>query len=145
MQEVLRLHPPTRRISRVVPVSSSPFLGTIFPGLFVRNQTIAADVEALQQDSVWGNSRREFDPVRHQPQRCTEEQRNTLLAFGAGKLSCIAKNWAPQAAAIITAALLDQVSTGKNLFVETGSSMGGRDGWEGWVIRKNTERLPVEE
>ena len=144
MQEVLRLYPPTRRISRVVPVSSFPILSVLFPRLFIRNLTIAADIEALQRDSVWGNSRGEFDPARHQPQRCTEQQSDTLLAFGAGKLTCVAKNWAPQAAAVITAALLNPVGVGKDLVVEAGSAIGGREGWEGWSVRKNAERLPIK-
>lgn len=144
MQEVLRLYPPTRRISRVVPISTFPILGTLFPKLFTRNLTIAADVEALQRDSIWGNSRGEFDPVRHRLQRCTEQQRETLLAFGAGKLTCIAKNWAPQAAAIITAAFLDQVGQGKDLVVQAGRTIGGREGWEGWSVQKSVKRLTVE-
>ena len=145
MQEVLRLYPPTRRISRVVSISSFPILSALFPRFFTRSVTIAADIEALQRDSIWGNSRGEFDPVRHQPQLCTEQQSNTLLAFGAGKLACVAKNWAPQAAAIITAAFLDQVGHGKGLAVEAGRAIGGRGGWEGWSIRKNAGRLHVNE
>lgn len=143
MQEILRLYPPTRRISRVVPVSNVPIFGILFPQLFTRNFMIAADVEALQRDSVWGNSRGEFDPVRHQPQRCTEQQSNTLLAFGTGKLACVAKNWAPQVAAIIAAAFLEQVGQERDLVVEAGKTIGGREGWEGWSVRKNPERLPV--
>ncbi|KZT74071.1 hypothetical protein DAEQUDRAFT_661136 [Daedalea quercina L-15889] len=141
MQEVLRLYPPTRRISRVVTVSSSSILGKIFPQLFTRKVAIAADVEALQRADVWADSRGEFDPARHHPQRCTEQQRKTLLAFGAGKLTCVAKNWAPQAAAVIVAAILDQIGDEKGFIIEAGRVVGGREGWDGWAIRRTNDLL----
>ncbi|KAH9930844.1 uncharacterized protein B0H18DRAFT_1116554 [Fomitopsis serialis] len=136
MQEVLRLYPPTRRISRVVPVTTSSILSRFCPRLFTRYITFAADVEALQCDSLWANSRREFDPSRHHLQRSTEQQRKTLLAFGTGKLTCVAKNWAPQAAAIMVAAILDQVGAEKDFALEPGKAIGGREGWEGWFVQR---------
>ncbi|TFY64221.1 hypothetical protein EVJ58_g2756 [Rhodofomes roseus] len=137
MQEVLRLYPPTRRISRVMPVTSPSILTKLLPQFFTRQLTVAADIEALQRDSCWASSLGEFDPARHHPQRCTRQQPRTLLAFGAGKLTCVAKNWAPQAAAILVAAILDQVGLEKDLNIKAGRAVGGREGWEGWSVRKS--------
>ncbi|OBZ75461.1 hypothetical protein A0H81_04927 [Grifola frondosa] len=113
IQEILRLYPPTRHISRTIaeiPVPSVPsFLGCRFS----RTVTKVADIETIQRDaSVWGAFPHVFDPMRHHPERC------------------VAQHWAPQAAAIIAAAIL-----GRELEIVEGEKLGGREGWEGWTIR----------
>lgn len=134
VQETLRLYPPTRRISRVVTLPTFPLLPSSLTRCLRRELTVAADIESLQRDSVWGPSAHEFDAMRHNEERCTASQRKTLLAFGTGRLTCVAKNWAPQAAALIVAAILDRVGKEKEFEMSSGANIGGRDGWDGWAV-----------
>ncbi|KZT11154.1 uncharacterized protein LAESUDRAFT_642033, partial [Laetiporus sulphureus 93-53] len=137
IQEVLRLYPPTRRISRAVTIYPFPFLPYLISKYLSREIIVAADIEALQRSAVWGHLAMQYDPLRHHPQRCNDAQRQTLLAFGAGKLTCVAKNWAPQAAALIVAAVFDRVGVDKAFKIEAGREiLGGREGWEGWIVKR---------
>ncbi|PCH38537.1 hypothetical protein WOLCODRAFT_65482 [Wolfiporia cocos MD-104 SS10] len=140
MQEVLRLYPPTRRISRTYTASdfNLKYLPSFLAQCMTRTITQVADIEALQRDSVWGVDVNDYDPMRHLPQRCGEAQRRTLLAFGAGKLTCVAKTWAPHAAAVIVATILDRVGDGDKTEFEVvaGGGIGGRSGWDGWRIQR---------
>lgn len=140
VSEVLRLYPPTRRISRVVTRSRLSSLPTSIARLFrlQHETTVSADIEAVQRGSVWGPTAQEFDAMRHHPARCTDVQRATMLAFGAGHLGCVAKNWAPQAGALIIAAVLETLGDSKECRMGVGKEIGGREGWEGWsVIRSD--------
>ncbi|KAK7040274.1 hypothetical protein VNI00_009741 [Paramarasmius palmivorus] len=135
--EVLRLHPPSRRIHRAVPSGYLPgFLEWVI-GRHYRPEV--ADIEAVHHSQdIWGPTSNVFDPMRHEGLEMTEDRRT--LAFGAGRLQCIAKNWAPMAAGIIVAAILDKlhpdVDTGfeSEFRVIEGDCLGGRDGWEGWSV-----------
>jgi hypothetical protein len=141
MEEALRLHPPVRRISRVERVV--PFPLNHLPDAIARRinsyltfeKVVKVDVEAVQRSAVWGDDAHRFDPMRHHPSRLLEEQKQTLMAFGQGKLKCVAREWAPIAAAVITAVLLDEVQSPK-FDVEAGQQIGGRTGWEGWYVRR---------
>lgn len=106
--EVLRLHPPTRHIARVV-----------------CGRSVKADVESAQRDpAVWdvGTAADTFDPTRPQAKA-------GLLAFGIAPLRCVAWNWAPEAATRIAAEILEG-----SVKLEQGRIVGGRDGWDGWRV-----------
>jgi hypothetical protein len=63
------------------------------------------------------------------------------MAFGFGRLGCVAKEWAPMAAGLIVAAVLGEVDE-EVYEIITGPNMGGRVGWDGWFVRrKDTHTL----
>ncbi|PSR70876.1 hypothetical protein PHLCEN_2v13238 [Hermanssonia centrifuga] len=141
--ETLRLHPPTRRISRaVVPahITSIPFLPPVFSHLLSsflsasHPRVYIADVSVVQKDpQIWGADAETFDPSRHCTTSTTEEQRHAMFAFGYGKLKCVASSWAPQAAALVVAAILQAVGSGR-LEICAGNAIGSREGWEEWSV-----------
>ncbi|KAI0933430.1 hypothetical protein AcV5_005577 [Taiwanofungus camphoratus] len=143
IQEVLRLYPPTRHISRAVAPTSFQFLPSWVTRLLFQDVIKVADIETLQRADVWGPTAQDFDPMRHHPARCTDEQRRTLLMFGYGKLTCVAKSWAPRAAAIIVAAVLEQVGTTSAFHIIEGPKLGGRGGWDGWIVTRVADDLPT--
>ncbi|GBE82842.1 hypothetical protein SCP_0412290 [Sparassis crispa] len=131
--EIFRLYPPTRRITRVVPVGDCPFPIAV-PGQ-PRDITVVADIEAVQRDpAVWGATAEGFDPTRF----CTLTalQKRSLLSFGHGRLSCIAKDWAPLAVAILAGAVLERVGPESEYRLLEGPRLGRRDGWHGWEVRE---------
>lgn len=130
IREVLRLHPPTRHISRSVPSHVASFIPRCFAHLFAAREVKVADIEGLQRSEVWGPSACAFDPMRHHPDRCTATQKQAYMPFGHGPLVCIAKTWAPQAAAIMVAAVFEL----DGLKIVVGEKLGGREGWDGWTI-----------
>lgn len=137
--EVMRLHPPTKRISRSLHVAPqdnsclSRLLSTLNPPT---PAIYAADVGAVQRDpAIWGPTASGFDAMRHHPDTLTNEQRRALLGFGLGNLQCIASNWAPLAVGIISAAILGQLDS-YGLGLTEGGSIGGREGWTGWTVVK---------
>ncbi|KZW03082.1 hypothetical protein EXIGLDRAFT_636708, partial [Exidia glandulosa HHB12029] len=119
INEVLRVYPPTRRIARLDPNS----------GLDI----IKASVELAQRDTaIWGRTANTFDPAR-------PIVSGKLLAFGAKPLKCPGASWAPQAAGVIVAALLAT----QHVDVQRGAKVGGRDGWDGWLVRRSREKAAL--
>ncbi|KIJ61615.1 hypothetical protein HYDPIDRAFT_31217 [Hydnomerulius pinastri MD-312] len=127
--EALRLHPPTRRIARA---SELPWWQKLLgvPSIEI------ADIEAVHLSDAYGENPSEFNPMRFHPSRA--HQQPELFAFGHGKLSCIAAPWAPMAAAVIVAKVVQQMEeSGSSLTV--GERIGGRSGWDGWSVAKERE------
>lgn len=149
MQEAIRLHPPICRISRAdwalpFPFNllpsfiSSPLQGIIRPTKAFQ----AADIEAVQKSSeIWGENPLEFKPMRHAPETITSTQKEAIMAFGVGKMKCIARDWALIAVAIIAASALEALPNEKYELVE-GKKIGRRMGWDGWYI-KNKSNAPM--
>lgn len=137
--EVMRLHPPTKRISRAAaaPHHRCAALQRFLSLLSAPPPIIyAADIGALQRDpAIWGPTAEVFNPMRHHPDTLTEEQRGAQLGFGLGKLQCVASNWAPLAVGVICAAVLDQLEW-HGLEIAEGAGIGGREGWNGWSVVK---------
>jgi hypothetical protein len=142
IMEVLRMHPPTKRIARDVEVQHAvfktlpswltqvlqPHAGSIFtPSTMI----VKADVEAAHQDPrVWGADADTFDP-----QRFTSNNYPKIYAFGHGRMECIAKDWAPAAAAFIVSSIV-QATKDLKLDILRGKAVGGRVGWDGWAFRR---------
>ncbi|KAF8191660.1 hypothetical protein K438DRAFT_899962 [Mycena galopus ATCC 62051] len=134
MSESLRLHPPVRHITRHT-FSEYP-LTMFFPQFLIppRIQTHIADIESAQRSALWESDSsppEAFDAARflREPRACD------VLAFGAGPLKCAAMNWAPMAAAVIVGAILNRVD-GITYYIVRGERVGGRTGWDGWMVRK---------
>ncbi|KAG9313793.1 hypothetical protein JVU11DRAFT_6153 [Chiua virens] len=128
--EVLRLHPPTRHIARaLVESQSGPWWKTL-----LMPTTEVADIEALHLSDEYGESPSEFDPMRFDPSRMGGRPAE-LYSFGYGRLKCVAATWAPKAAAIIAAKVVLQIEEA-GCTVTIGRRIGGRSGWDGWVVRK---------
>ena len=126
VSEVLRLHPPTRHITRSVdaPWWKRPFTPRIE----------VANIEEVQRSHLYGSNPELFNPMRFH-ERHDGPNRDQLYAFGHGKLRCVAASWAPSAAAVITAkimAKLDDIT----FTLKEGPRIGKRDGWEGWSIER---------
>lgn len=138
ISETLRLYPPVRRISRVVP-NRSHWVPSCFQPYF--NQVVAADISVLQRDpTIWGPDADHFNASRHHPNKLTPTQKSTLLAFSVGGIKCVASSWAPRAAAAMIAAIVEKVNQEglEGLNIQAGSTIGSRDGWKGWkVIRRD--------
>lgn len=138
--EAMRLHPPSKHIGRAKryphPLLSMlpSCVSAAFPQLLGPMCHDSADIETVQRSGVWGSDCTMFDPTRHHPLRLIQAQEATLLAFGYGKLKCIAAGWAPVAVGVIVAAILDIVD-GKTYEIVAGAHIGGREGWEGWSVR----------
>ncbi|KAG2157006.1 hypothetical protein DEU56DRAFT_762719 [Suillus clintonianus] len=126
ISEVLRLHPPTRHITRsvVVPWWKKPFV----PSLDV------ADVEEAQKSILFGSDPESFNPMRFHASP-SGPKRDQLYAFGHGKLKCVAASWAPPAAAVITAKIMAKLDD-VELKLKEGPRIGKREGWEGWSIER---------
>lgn len=133
IQEVLRLHPPTKRIKRSSDVLGLNWAQRMFaaaglrPIVFASN-IVAADIEALQRSPVWDPLPHDFDAMRHQTS--TEVQKQCFMPFGLGPLRCVASAWAPRMAGMLVAGLAKRADV---QLIRAGSP-GGRDGWEGWKI-----------
>ncbi|THH31867.1 hypothetical protein EUX98_g2308 [Antrodiella citrinella] len=157
VHEVIRLHPPTRRISRVASLSHSSgtpsddrspsFFSSIFSLFAVGRQpiqttTLVADIGALHRNpTIWGSTSTEFDPTRFHPSKLTDAQKQCILGFGYGRLKCVAKDWAPHTAALIAAAVLGACGPKEEYEIVEGGAVGGREGWEGWNVVKKEEEL----
>ncbi|KAJ7447829.1 cytochrome P450 [Mycena latifolia] len=137
IHEALRLHPPVRHITRLT-FRNSTLTAFLFRFLAARIPpriyTDIADIESAQRSASWGPDAppEAFDAPRflREPSRAGD-----LLAFGCGPLKCVASQWAPMAAAVITGAILNRVD-GVGHRIVCGRGIGGREGWDGWVIRK---------
>ncbi|KAH9915560.1 uncharacterized protein BXZ73DRAFT_106108 [Epithele typhae] len=153
--EVLRLYPPTRRIARHVPRAPHadadahhPLAALVQRFLFNFNtrpstptrdfDVLVADVEAAQREgAAWGPDPDAFDPRRWEraggSPSSPPPSAAALLAFGHGRLKCVASGWAPGAAAAIVAGVL---SAGARVERADGADAvsGGRDAWRGWSL-----------
>ena len=139
--EVLRLYPPSRHITRAIPnvfplpsFLPHPIAGTLRSWLEKGSHIEVADIETAQRIG-YGETGATFDPMRYRPSEGNDGCPK-ILAFSKGRLSCLASNWAPQVAAIVSAAILDQVD-GRGHKLLSGPRIGGREGWVGWVIEHN--------
>ncbi|KAG2357003.1 hypothetical protein BDR07DRAFT_1421511 [Suillus spraguei] len=126
VSEVLRLHPPTRHITRavVVPWWKRPFVPSID----------VADIEEAQKSLLFGSDPESFNPMRFHTSH-SGPKRDQLYAFGHGRLKCVAASWAPPAAAVITAKILAKLD-GVAFMLQEGPRIGKREGWDGWLIKR---------
>ena len=94
-----------------------------------------ADIGTLLRSNVWGPDANNYDPSRHHSSRLNPEQEATRsLVFGYGRNRCIAGSWAPMAAGVIVGAVFDRIQCRKDCELVAGPRIGGRDGWNGWLI-----------
>ena len=136
LKEVLRLHPPTKRIKRSqdefpsIPawIRRRIFKAAGFNCDSACRNNLAADIEALQRSSVWGPSPHEFDAMRHRAS--TEAQKECFIPFGLGPLMCVASSLAPRLSGMIVAG----VASKDDIELTRGENLGSREGWEGWKI-----------
>ncbi|KAG6916903.1 hypothetical protein DXG01_004736 [Tephrocybe rancida] len=138
--EAMRLHPPSKRIARaslIYPFStffttSLAELAADFRVPLVRYE--CADIESvLRSRCIWGSDADIFDPLRFHSSKVSQEQEKIkYLPFGQGRYKCIAATWAPMAAGLISAAILDRFQRRGHLL--RGESLGGREGWQGWSV-----------
>lgn len=144
ISETLRLHPPSRHISRSFVIEQPPFLQfvrALLPrsvtdqlGLAPLIRSEIADVEGIHLSvGIWGADVLEFSP-RRWGRYTNPSETPTLFAFGYGPLICIGKNWAPMAAALIVGAILEGIEREELEIVGTGI-IGGRAGWLGWRVQ----------
>ncbi|KAG6336996.1 hypothetical protein ID866_2097 [Astraeus odoratus] len=123
--EVLRLHPPTKRIAREIQI---PWWKRAFvPSLEI------ADVQAAHLSPIYGENTAAFEPTRFHSSRSSEQP--TLFSFGYGKLSCPAASWAPMGAALIVGKVMQGMDRGR-YGLAVGPRIGDRSGWNGWSIKK---------
>lgn len=144
VDETMRLHPPSRHISRMrprlgwswVPGVLLDAMEQLWPG--AQFQRGYADVEEIQRSSVWGDDAHVFDPTRHSTNRLWEGQAETMsFSFGYGPLRCVAASWAPMAVAVISASIFDFLEGGEYTLVP-GPNIGAREGWRGWWIESSS-------
>ena len=133
LKEVLRLHPPTKRIKRSRDIPS--WIPVCIRRLIVKeNPTcstiVSADVEALQRSSVWGPLPHEFDAMRHRAS--TDAQKECLIPFGLGPLKCVASSLAPRLAGMIVAGMVIR----DDIELTRGEGLGSREGWGGWKVSR---------
>jgi hypothetical protein len=141
ISETMRLHPPSKHIIRaaflntfssMLPFRFRHFLPKSF-GYVLRE---CADIgTVLRESGVWGPDAAQFKPVRHHSSNIAQDQLDAMaFVFGYGRHRCVAASWAPMAAAIIVAAILDQVQDESGYKLKAGPRIGGREGWEGWSV-----------
>ncbi|KAF9265915.1 hypothetical protein L218DRAFT_956885 [Marasmius fiardii PR-910] len=135
--EVLRLHPPSRRIHRATHTTSLP-IPQVLKGIIGSTRREVADIESYHRlPEVWGESCHKFDPTRHEEDGHHEGAENRkILAFGFGRLQCPARKWAPMAAAMAAAAVLEFLELDSEYVLVKGGAIGSRKGWEGWKMLK---------
>jgi len=134
VNEAMRLHPPSRHIARMRRRPWCPsWIGRVVGTMGY--EKIVADVEAMLRCEIWGMDSQVFRPERHHP--IIREQEEAMgFVFGHGPLRCVAASWAPMAASIISGAIIAHLEK-ENYVLERGRSIGGREGWNGWQIRRN--------
>ncbi|KAJ3740419.1 hypothetical protein DFH05DRAFT_1405193 [Lentinula detonsa] len=144
INETLRLHPPSRHISRSFPVKEHPGLRILVSLLpkFIRGRlkldsiirSEIADIESIHlSTNIWGPDALEFKPRRWKAYADAADA-PTLFAFGYGPLMCVGKNWAPMAAALIAGAILESIEA-EGLEIIGTAVIGGRAGWAGWEFQ----------
>ncbi|KAG0706457.1 hypothetical protein DFH29DRAFT_901111 [Suillus ampliporus] len=131
INEALRLHPPMRHIVRK---NRYP----LWKRLFFAPQEMV-DIGAVHRSCVYGERLETFEAMRFYPQHQHPVQMQ-LLAFGHGGLSCVAEEWAPIAAALIVAKVIDRVDDVGFVLAgrafDAGVDRNMRTGWDGWVVKK---------
>ncbi|KAJ3564944.1 hypothetical protein NP233_g7955 [Leucocoprinus birnbaumii] len=147
VQEVMRLHPPVKRISRVHTLSPlNSWVSTAFGALDhiqlwlygagtkgIEDVRSSADVEAaLRTETIWSGDAHAFNPRRHQSVSSQMKDIQQVV-FGYGRLRCVAATWAPDAAAVISATIMEEVGE-SGLELHRGAKIGGRNGWDGWSL-----------
>jgi len=144
--EAMRLYPPSKRIARSVSRINAfasffqwftgKHISPSFSSLMSSLHKECADIESVLHDSdIWGPDALQFDPTRFHPTRLQPRQEKIkMLPFGCGRYRCIAASWAPMAAGVISAAILDRIGAEKEYYLVAGETTGGREGWEGWRI-----------
>ncbi|KAH8978500.1 cytochrome P450 [Lactarius hatsudake] len=139
--EVLRLHPPSRRIARAAPSGPGSQVS-----LWAHDTTHVANIEALHQDTeIWGSDAGVFDPMRFHQSRLSPEQKQAFMPFSYGRLRCVASKEAPRFAAIVAAAVLEIVSSPEAKYrLVCGEQIGRREGWEGWSIEVHDRRNIID-
>ncbi|KAJ7778824.1 hypothetical protein DFH07DRAFT_1033699 [Mycena maculata] len=135
INESLRLYPPVRHITRHIfrRCILTHFLPRFLAArLSPRIDIEVADIESAQRSVFWGSDPDTYDPTRflRAPDLAKE-----VLAFGNGPLKCKAAHWAPMAAALIVGAILGRVDGTGHHFVR-GERIGGRVGWDGWLVQR---------
>ncbi|THH21493.1 hypothetical protein EW146_g116 [Bondarzewia mesenterica] len=136
VNEILRVHPPTKHIARAIPPSFphllQSFIESIPTGLseWLCNSlthTVTADINTLHKNpSIWCDDALDFDPMRFHPTRFDYK----------------AKDVAPKMAAIMAAAVMERVDSMNDevpLTIVRGDKIGGRQGWDGWFISLHGE------
>ena len=146
--ECMRLHPPSKHISRSKARAWWGFVLNIIPASwrqhpwgmsYLTRVKVDADVGALLRcRKIWGADAASFVPRRHLPLKVTKEQKEAMRwVFGYGKLRCVAEKWAPMAAGVVAGAIVERMEREGMEVVKGKGGIGGRGGWEGWsVIRK---------
>jgi hypothetical protein len=138
--EALRLHPPSKHIARVrcrtwCPPVITRVIDKVYATIVYERKV--ADVEAMLRCELWGTDGKVFRPERHGQSMISPEQTEALtFVFGHGPLHCVAASWAPMAAAIISAAIIDHLQR-ESYKLEQGRWIGDREGWNGWKLRRN--------
>jgi len=139
--EAMRLHPPSKHIARVRRRTWCPSLITRVIGkvyAITIYESNVADIEAVLRCEVWGTDRKMFKPERHHQSIISPEQEKALtFVFGHGPLRCVAASWAPMAAAVISATIMAHLER-ESYILEPGRCIGGREGWNGWKVRRNS-------
>ncbi|KIY53283.1 hypothetical protein FISHEDRAFT_33691 [Fistulina hepatica ATCC 64428] len=134
VRETLRVHPPTKRVGRVM--ADSCWIHHIL-GL-TRDVLHRADVEAAQRKAnVWGEAPGIWRPERFIQGKGGAHSSAQLLAFGYGPGACIAREWAPMAIGVIAGAILYALEElSMEYSIVRGLRVGNREGWEGWEVKK---------
>ncbi|KAJ3980648.1 hypothetical protein F5890DRAFT_1540360 [Lentinula detonsa] len=146
INETLRLHPPSRHISRSFPLVKEhkglQILVSLLPK-FIRDhlrldsiiRSEIADIESVHLSTdIWGPDALEFKPRRWERHAGAADSAPTLFAFGYGPLMCIGKSWAPMTAALIVGAILEGIDAERLEIIGT-AVIGGRAGWAGWEFK----------
>ncbi|PPQ96451.1 hypothetical protein CVT26_005124 [Gymnopilus dilepis] len=138
VSEAMRLHPPSKHIGRMAKWSRwcPSFFGRVM-GLWTGMSLRRANVEKLLLCELWGPDANEFRPSRHRQREGFAERAQAMtFVFGHGPLRCIAASWAPLAAGLIAAAIMSELEA-NDYKVHAGSAIGGREGWNGWVVKRS--------
>lgn len=137
VSEAMRLHPPSKHITRTrcrswCPSSITTVVGRVYATMVYEKRV--ADIEKILRCDVWGTDGQVFRAERHH--QSTPEQVEALkFVFGHGPLRCVAASWAPIAAAVISGAIMAHLRR-ESYILKPGRCIGGREGWNGWEVRK---------
>jgi hypothetical protein len=137
--ETMRLHPPSKHITRMrrhtwCPSLIGRVIGRVYAPMVYERKV--ADIEAMLRCEVWGTDSHVFRPERHH-QNIPEQVEALSFVFGHGPLRCVAASWAPMAAAVISGAIMAHFER-ESYILEPGRYIGGREGWNGWQVRGNS-------
>lgn len=139
--EAMRLHPPSKHITRMrrrtwCPSLIASAIGRVCAMMVYEKKV--ADIEAMLRCEVWGTDGQVFRPARQRQSMMIPEQAEALsFVFGHGPLRCAAASWAPMAAAVISGAIMAHIEQ-ESYILEPGRCIGGREGWNGWKVKSNS-------